>query len=159
MKRFLKILVMSDSHGNKSALLQAVESESPDLILHLGDNDRDCAVVESDYPEIPLRTVRGNCDRSSSGLDIDEFTLGGKRFFMTHGHLYSVKTGFKSIFNTASARGVDVLLFGHTHSAYHSAADGIIIVNPGSIGMGGKTYAVLGFKDGAVVCDIKRTKV
>jgi len=126
------------------------------LILHLGDNDRDCGAVEWEFPEIPLRSVRGNCDRSSSGLDVDEFVLGGKRFFMTHGHLYGVKTGFSSIINSASCRGADVLLFGHTHISYYSVYEGISIVNPGSIGMGGKTYAVLELRNGEVVCEIKR---
>jgi len=147
---------MSDSHGNKNALQKATKLESPELILHLGDHDRDCGVIEWKFPEIPLRMVRGNCDRSSSGLDIDEFTLGGKRFFMTHGHLYSVKTGYTSIINTAACRGADVLLFGHTHVPHYSIFENIHIINPGSIGMGAKTYAVLEFKNGKVVCEMKK---
>jgi len=150
---------MSDSHGGKSAMLKAVANESPDIILHLGDHDRDCAAIEWDYPEIPLRSVRGNCDRSSSGPDADEFTLGGKRFFMTHGHLYSVKTGLRSILSSASAKGADMLLFGHTHVPYHSATEELFVVNPGSIGMGGKTYAVLELKNGAFVCEMKDVRV
>lgn len=151
----MKILVMSDSHGNKEALLKATALELPGLILHLGDHDRDCTVVEWEYPEIPLRCVRGNCDRSSSGLDADEFVLGGKRFFMTHGHMYMVKTGYSSIIDYAACRGADVLLFGHTHVPYYSIWENLSIINPGSIGMGGKTYAVLDFKNGNLTCEIK----
>ena len=147
---------MSDSHGNKDAMLKAVSLELPDLILHLGDHDWDCSAIEWKHPEIPLRSVKGNCDRSSDGSDTDEFTVCGKRFFITHGNLYKVKTGFSSIINSACARGADVLLFGHTHSPYYSVMENITIINPGSIGMGGKTYAVLEFKNGAVTCDIKR---
>jgi len=152
----VKILVMSDSHGNESAVLNAVTLESPDMILHLGDHDRDCEVIGEEFPEIPLRSVRGNCDRSSVGLDTDEFTLSGKRFFMTHGHLFRVKTGVSSILNAAVSRGADILLFGHTHIQKHSVKPEITLVNPGSIGMGGKTYAVLELKNGDVVCDLKR---
>jgi len=151
----MRILVMSDSHGNKDAILYAVAIESPDLVLHLGDYDRDCAVIESDYPNIPVRSVRGNCDRSSPGPDTDEFTLLGKFFFMTHGNLYSVKTGLSSIVNAAACRGVDVLLFGHTHRQHHSQAHGITIINPGSLGMGKKNYAVLNLRNGAVECELK----
>jgi len=136
-------------------MLKAVARESPDMILHLGDHDKDCAAIEADYPEIPLRSVRGNCDRSSTGLDRDQFTLGGKRFFMTHGNLYSVKTGFSSIIGAAARRGADVLLFGHTHIPHYSVLDNTTIVNPGSIGMGEKTYAVLEFRDGTVTCEIR----
>ena len=150
----MKILVMSDSHGNKDAMLKAVRKESPDLILHLGDNAKDCTAIEYEFPEIPLRYVRGNCDRSSSGPDVDEFRLGGKLFFMTHGNLYGVKTGLSSIINTASCRGVDVLLFGHTHIPFYSVFENIAVINPGSIGMNEKTYAVLEFKNGEVSCKI-----
>ena len=146
---------MSDSHGNKDAMLKAVGLELPELILHLGDHDRDCGVIEWEFPEIPFRTVKGNCDRSSAGLDIDEFTLGGKRFFMTHGHLYGVKTGFSSIINSAACRGADVLLFGHTHIAHYSVLENITIINPGSIGMSGKTYAVIELGNSDVTCEIK----
>jgi len=147
---------MSDSHGNKDAVLKAAARESPDLILHLGDHDRDCSVIELEYPEIPLRSVRGNCDRSSYGLDTDEFTLGGKRFFMTHGNLYRVKTGLSSIIDYACTRSADILLFGHTHYKYQSESEQMTIINPGSIGMGEKTYAVLELKNGAVISEFFR---
>ena len=150
---------MSDSHGNKNAILKAVAIEAPDLILHLGDNDRDISAVGEEFPEIPYRTVRGNCDHSSAGLDTDEFTLGDKRIFMTHGNLYGVKTGYSSIINSASCRGANLLLFGHTHVPYHSVLENITIVNPGSIGMGAKTYAVLELKDGGISCDILSLKL
>ena len=151
----MKILVMSDSHGSKANMLEAVALESPEMILHLGDNDKDCTDIEFEYPEIPLRSVRGNCDRSSAGLDTDEFTVDGKRILMTHGHLFSVKTGKTRIIDTAISRGIDVLLFGHTHRPYHSVFENLTVVNPGSIGEGGKYYAVLEIKNGVVSCEQK----
>jgi len=150
----MRILVMSDSHGNKNAMLTAVERESPDLVLHLGDHDRDCSAIEWKYPEIPVRTVKGNCDRTSAGLDTDEFLLGDKRFFMTHGNLHSVKLGLKSLISYAESRDIDVLLFGHTHRPYNEVANDIAIINPGSIGMGIKTYAVLELRNGVMTCEI-----
>ena len=152
----MRILVMSDSHGNKDAILKAAVRESPELILHLGDHDRDCSVIEQKHPEIPLRAVRGNCDRSSYGLDTDEFTIDGKHFFMTHGNIFGVKTGLTSIINNACLRGADVLLFGHTHTPHYSINEGISVINPGSIGMGGKTYAVLELRNGVVTCEFMR---
>jgi hypothetical protein len=90
----------------------------------------------------------------SAGLDMDEFMLEGKRFFMTHGHFFGVKTGKSRIINTAVSRGADVLLFGHTHRAHYSTRENLIIVNPGSIGSDEKTYAVLEIKNGAVSCEL-----
>jgi len=152
----MKILVMSDSHWNTKSMLIAVARESPGLILHLGDHDSDCSAIEEGFPEIPIRSVRGNCDRNSTGPDRVEFTLGGMLFFMTHGNLYSVKAGYSPIIEAARRKGAAVLLFGHTHVPYLSAGGGLTIVNPGSIGMGEKTYAVLETRDGTVECEIRK---
>jgi len=146
---------MSDSHGDKSAMRKAATLESPEMILHLGDHDRDCAAIEMEFPGIQFRCVRGNCDRSSTGLDEREFALEGKRFFLTHGHIYGVKTGLSSIIRSAAGRDADVLIFGHTHIPHFSVREKLSVINPGSIGMGEKTYAVLELKNGVVSCDIK----
>jgi len=147
---------MSDSHGSVNNMLDAADIESPDVILHLGDNIGDCANVVRMFPDIMLRSVRGNCDRGSPGLDIDEFVLEGKRFVMTHGHLFSVKMGRESIKRAGIQRNADVLLFGHTHHPHHSVADNMTLINPGSIGAGTKAYAVLEIKNGEIECEFKK---
>ena len=152
----MKILIMSDSHGNKGAMFRAVELDPPGLILHLGDHESDCGDLEACFPDIPLRSVRGNCDFMSDKPDKAEFTLGGKLFFMTHGHLHGVKRGLLSIKKSASGIGADILLFGHTHTPYCEIGKKLSIVNPGSISTGDKTYAVLEIIDGEVRCEIKR---
>jgi len=146
----MRILVMSDSHGSKTNMFDAIRKESPDVVLFLGDNIRDCEDFESKYPKIMLRAVKGNCDQGYRGLEMDEFVLEGKKFFMTHGHLFNVKLGKTKILDAATVRGVDILLFGHTHIPYHSDKDGLFTLNPGSIGSGGKSYAVLEIKNGVV---------
>jgi len=146
---------MSDSHGNKDVMLKAIASESPDLILHLGDNYRDCFVIHQDYPDVPFRSVRGNGDFSAPLLDIDEFTFGDKRFCITHGHLFGVKIDLDTIIDFAISRGVNVLLFGHTHIPHYSVFRNISIINPGSIGLHIRTYAVLEIKNGELLCEHK----
>ena len=39
----MKLLVLSDSHKRMQYMYQAVEREKPDLIIHLGDHDRDAS--------------------------------------------------------------------------------------------------------------------
>jgi len=151
----LKILVISDSHNFKKYIFEAIESETPDMILHLGDNMKDCEDLDALYPQIPLRGVKGNCDTFVKGLDIDEFTLEGKRFMMTHGHLFGVKSGKDRILKSAIDRSVDVLLYGHTHIPYHAILDRLTAVNPGSLGGADKSYAVLEIKNGDVFCQLK----
>ncbi|MDR2572502.1 MAG: metallophosphoesterase [Oscillospiraceae bacterium] len=152
----MKILVMSDSHGDSNNILKTVNIEKPELILHLGDNVKDNDVIKEKFRDIPLRTVKGNCDIGYSGLEMDEFTHSNKRFFMTHGHLFGVKTSIRRIIETAINRDVDVLLFGHTHIPYHSAVEGLVAVNPGSIGDNIKSYAILEINNGAISCQLKR---
>ncbi len=154
----MKILVLSDSHGNTQPMLDAVFDEDPQQIVHLGDHSRDCAALLEAYPRIQLRSVRGNCDGRAREPDWDEFVTDGKRIFMTHGHLYGVKTGLGPVLNAAFLREADILLFGHTHTPFHATAEGLLVVNPGSVGMGKRTYAVLELEHGAVSCRIIEAK-
>ena len=151
----MEILVVSDSHGDKASLLRAVRVNKPELILHLGDYDKDCAVLREAFPDIPLRAVRGNGDWRSFELEEDEFVTAGARIFMTHGHQYSVKRGLDLVVDAAVCRNADILLFGHTHIPYYATMRGITILNPGSIGTGSRTYAVLSVEQGAVSCEMK----
>jgi len=151
----MKILVMSDSHGSKNNMLDAIDKETPGYILHLGDYERDCTAIDAMYPEIPLRKVRGNCDRGYPGLDMDEFVLCEKRFFMTHGHLHGVKMGRDKIKKAALDRNADILLFGHTHTQHYSLFEKITIINPGSICSDNKNYAILEIKNGEVLYELK----
>lgn len=150
----MKILALSDSHGDKRALCDAVHRENPQLILHLGDYVRDCRVLEKEYPNIDRRCVRGNGDIGAFEADADEFVLEGKRFFMTHGHLYHVKSGLYALVNNGMLRSADIILFGHTHIPYYADHDGMLVINPGTIGMGKQTYAMITIEHGAVNCRI-----
>ena len=55
----MKILVLSDSHGNISNMEAAVEREQPRMILHLGDCWRDAERLAERYPDIPMEHVPG----------------------------------------------------------------------------------------------------
>ena len=48
----MKILVLSDSHGNVSNMLWAVERESPRTIRHLGAGWRDGERLHDEGPNI-----------------------------------------------------------------------------------------------------------
>lgn len=150
----MKILVASDSHGNAQVLLDAVFDVGPSLLLHLGDGERDCDKVRAAFPQVTVRACRGNGDFRAREPDYDEFVAENRRIFMTHGHLYGVKTGLDSLIGAGMSRGADIVLFGHTHRAYREEIDGMLIVNPGSIGLGQKTYAVLDIERGVISCSI-----
>lgn len=148
---------MSDSHKDYESMLETVALETPDYILHLGDHERDCNHVRAEFPDIPLRAVRGNCDGFSMELDIDEFVLEGKHFLMAHGHQFGVKAGLMRLIDYAEARNADILLYGHTHVSHVGAWQDMQIVNPGSIGHGrNQTYAIIEMQRGSVNCEIRK---
>ena len=123
-------------------MLDAIWEESPDAVLHLGGHASDCERIIQTFPRIYLRAVRGNCDFGEAELDRDEFVLGGKRFFMTHGNLYGVKMGLDSLVNTAMCAEADIVLFGHTHIPFYDEYGELYIINPGSVGYDGD-YGVI----------------
>lgn len=93
----MRILVVSDTHGDEGALQRAVQAQpSARTVIHLGDGAREAEAVAARFPDRMFWQIRGNGDfalGSAGLLYAREETLGGKRLFFTHGHLYGVKTG------------------------------------------------------------------
>lgn len=149
----MKIVVFSDSHGEIEPMFSAVTDESPDIIIHLGDNVSDAEELHRMYPGPALLVVAGNCDLASIESRITELEISGRRLILTHGHTFAVKTpeGRLRLLEYAKRAGADVTLFGHTHTPCHRFEDGILLANPGHIGQntgGGRaSYGVLNFYD------------
>ena len=152
----MKILVMSDSHGNEENMLRATEKTSPALIIHLGDCSRDTRCLDKHYPNIPLWKVRGNCDFGSFEPDSGLEEVDGVRIFFAHGHNHNVKMNMDSFLNSVGFSGSALGLYGHTHRAGWNAVAGMEILNPGSIGDHyHPTYAVIEtVGNGAFSCHI-----
>ncbi len=153
----MKLLVLSDSHKTMDYMIQAVEAERPDRIIHLGDHSTDAGRLAERYPAIPLWCVSGNCDYETSPLYMIE-QIEGVRLYMTHGHTLNVKYGLLRAELTAREQGANVLLFGHTHQSFCDWHDGLWMVNPGTCsGRGSVTYAILELEQGTVrakICSI-----
>lgn len=132
----MKLLVFSDSHGNLAHMVDAVEREAPDLVLHLGDCWRDGEELGYACPGLPLEQVPGNCDFHPGAAQERLLRLEGHTLFVCHGHTLGVKQGCGGAIRAAQAQGADLLLFGHTHRADSGEADGLFWMNPGSVGLG-----------------------
>lgn len=153
----MRILVLSDSHGNVDAMVHCVELAQPDAVLHLGDCLLDAEALHRQYPAIPMQTVPGNCDWGS--LDQPEVLTeyGGVRILMMHGHTRHVKSGAMSAVCAAREAGADILLFGHTHRPAVDFDGSLWVMNPGSVGRGTPaTYGILTITPDKVDCSTFR---
>ncbi len=155
----MDILVLSDSHGRRDKIAEVLERQikKPDAIIFLGDGLRD--ILSSDLKNIPLFSVCGNCDMSGLFFDNNIPTeqnifFGEKRIFFTHGHRYGVKSTLSPLIFEAAERDADVILFGHTHTAFertitHDNEYGIktekpiYMMNPGSVGTYPYSFGVI----------------
>lgn len=152
----MKILVLSDSHGELRYMEQAILDEAPDHIFHLGDGARDVEKLREKFPQIPLAAVAGNCDLCSMNPKVLIRELGGVRFFVTHGHEYGVKTSVMRLCYAAQEAGARVALFGHTHNAIHRQEFNVHLLNPGTAGGGSPSYGVVEIENGWPTCRIVR---
>lgn len=138
----MKIVVCSDSHGNTVALQEVLDRERPDLVLFLGDGERDWQMVN-----IPCKTnflaVSGNCDFMAMEPSYRRFTLCGKRIFMTHGHLYGAKQGLYGLSLQVQQHPADLVLYGHTHQPKWEENEGCLYLCPGSMGYNEARYVIL----------------
>ncbi len=127
-----KLIIVSDSHGNTTALQRIIDREAPfDYLVHCGDGIADLAHVR-----VPAGTrvlgVAGNIDRARL-IDREareELLLGNHRVLVTHGDAEQVHHDYLGIIDEAKSGGYDLVLFGHTHKQYLRKG-GPVLFNPG----------------------------
>lgn len=153
----MKILVFSDSHGALGNLYEAVEREAPDRILHLGDHYRDAEDLGLAFGGLDILYVPGNCDYAAQIPPSIETELDGVRIFLTHGHLFGVKSGTARLLLEAQRRGVPLALFGHTHTVFLETQGGVTLFNPGCCGRftSRPSYGVIETDHGHFTCQIR----
>ncbi len=129
----MKILIISDTHGNHDNLDIVLEQEKPlDLLIHLGD-----AQGKEDYIEVvaecSMEVVAGNNDFYSNLPREQELKIGKYKAFLTHGHHYYVNAGTDRIKKEGINRMADIVMFGHTHKPVLEKEGTMVVLNPGSI--------------------------
>ena len=151
-----KLLVLSDSHGGRTAIERVLRKESKniDALIFLGDGLRDLELALTLCPKLRAYSVAGNCDYGALEPTDGLAAFDGVVIFYTHGHMYGVKYDLDTLADAASARGAEVALFGHTHIPHAETRGGVFLFNPGSCGRcytGPNTYGILTLADGKVV--------
>lgn len=142
-----KILIISDTHGDKRKYREVIEKEKPDVTIHAGDFCINYDVISQDFDYI----VAGNND--FEGEEILDFEIEGLKFRLMHGHQFpmfhgNLKAKHEYLYNYAKDNDIDILITGHTHIEYFYNQNETTIINPGSLIMPrntslSPTYAIL----------------
>lgn len=129
----MRILVISDTHGNQAALFRAFEAAGRiDSIIHLGDGEADAALLSA-VETIPVLRIAGNCDAGSTAPRELICEWNNVRLLLCHGDRYGVKTGLTRLIQRGHAAEADAVLYGHTHSAQIDENEGLWLINPGTM--------------------------
>ena len=106
----MKVLIVSDTHGQDENLEETVLREAPfDYLIHCGDVEGREIFIEA-LAECPCTIVAGNNDFFTDLPYDEEVTL-----------------------ENAQAKGCKIAMYGHTHMPVIENEDGILVINPGSL--------------------------
>lgn len=147
----MKLVIASDIHGAADwceRLMAAIEAESPDRVILLGDllyhgprNDLPADYAPKRVIEMlnsiadQVIAVRGNCEAEVDQMVLEfpvmaEYTTlaleNGKLLFATHGHHFDPE-------HLPPIPAGSAFAFGHVHVKHLEWKDGILILNPGSV--------------------------
>ena len=150
----LKAIILSDSHGRVGNLIEAVMNEKDaDMVMFLGDVNRDIEEFMLACPKILVAEVIGNNDFFVKSVPEDRFfEFGGKKIFMTHGHKYNVRYSTALLAKKGKEMGADICLYGHTHRKDLDEVMGITVINPGTAS---ESYAILEIENGEINVEFK----
>lgn len=81
----------------------------------------------------PLEIISGNNDFFSMLDKEKEIRIGKYKVLLTHGHYYYVSAGLDTLRKEAYSRGMDIVMFGHTHRPLIEYDKELTVINPGSL--------------------------
>lgn len=152
----MKLLILSDSHGELEYMRLAIRRERPDAVIHLGDHCTDADRLAEEFLGLPVLSVKGNCDYFDvPRADTLVRTMEGVKLFGAHGHRYGVKQSLLRFELAAREQGAQVALFGHTHQPWCEEKEGLWLLNPGACGYRAPTYGVVSLEKGRANCKVK----
>lgn len=149
----MRFLIVSDLHIPERA------REIPPKIIELAKSV-DCAICAGDFTSKKtclalknaskkLVSVKGNCDTFELPEYI-ELKECGHKIGVVHSNQLG-RGNIDRLVEFGLSKGIDILIFGHTHKPFLDLRSGVLLINPGSAngvtsGGGhrvGKTYAIL----------------
>ena len=123
----MKILLVSDSHGNRDLLIKLANIYRDYTKIHLGDRGFDKSLLDN----LGFIYIDGNCDYGNNKdkvISIDDQTI-----FITHGDKYNIKFDLNKLYFKALEVSANIVFFGHTHIQTNIIYDNIRFINPGAL--------------------------
>ncbi|MBQ6631178.1 MAG: metallophosphoesterase family protein [Romboutsia sp.] len=117
--------LISDTHG---LLRKEVVENLNDcnLIIHAGDIGK-YEVIENLSKICNVEFIRGNCDKDKNIAKEDRIVeIYNKRIYLIH-DISKVNINLKE-------EDIDIVIYGHSHKSNIYEDDGILYINPGSVG-------------------------
>lgn len=129
----MRILIVSDTHRKNENYFKLLKKQGKlDLIIHCGDVEgSEYALSES--ADCPVLMISGNNDFFSELPRDREFNIEKYKVWVTHGHWYGVSMGTEMLKQEARSRGVQIVMFGHTHKPCIDIEEDLVALNPGSL--------------------------
>ena len=126
----MQLLIMSDTHGDKS-IISKVKAFYPnaDFFIHCGDSE----LAYGDKGLTDFYYVRGNCDRDTQFAEEQILNAEDRIIYVTHGHLYNVKSSLMPISYRAQEVNASIVCFGHSHLLGAEKIGNTLFLNPGSL--------------------------
>lgn len=127
-----KILIISDTHGDRSYFRKIINEEQPDIKIHCGDFCTDIDLISENFDYF----VAGNNDYE--GERIVDFKIDDLNCRLMHGDQFGYSVpGYArrelKLYEYAKENNIDILFSGHTHIEQVFYKDNILIINPGSL--------------------------
>ncbi len=123
----MKLLVVSDTHGEADLLKELATKYKDYTKIHLGDRGFDKALLD----ELDFIYVDGNCDYGNNKDKVIE--IEGNTILLTHGDKYQVKYDLGNLYFKALEVSANIVLYGHTHIQSKIEYNGILFLNPGAL--------------------------
>lgn len=149
-----RIIIVSDTHRHLDHIIRTLDNiREFDMIIHLGDNTADARKLRSLYPEAEMVSVQGNTDFPSAETPVEIFReIEGIKVFVTHGHMYGVKSGTERIFYRGKELEAQAVFFGHTHIPVCEFSDDMWLLNPGGHNSMSRSIGIAEIENGRIKC-------
>lgn len=146
----MKFLIASDLHGSSyyaKEIISVMEREQADMLILLGDvyNHGPRNPLPKEYAPMEvasllnaitdkLLVIKGNCDSEVDTM-ISKFSFadnlvivsGGKKVFLTHGHVFNKDCMPQTKF--------DAVIYGHFHTGFVEKQGDTVVANAGSLSL------------------------